>query len=481
MIKFYNTLTRREEEFKPLKDNEVRIYTCGPTVYDYAHIGNLRSYIFADVLHRTLELAGFKVKQIINITDVGHLTSGEDEGDDKIERGAKRENKTPQEVAAFYTKVFLDDLKKLNIEKPKILPKASEHIKEMIEMIKKIIAAGYAYETKDGIYFDTQKYKDYGLLSRQKIDLERRSRVVKVGDKRNPTDFALWLKTVGKHKSHLMKWDSPWGEGFPGWHIECSAMSQKYLGREFDIHTGGVDHIPVHHENEIAQSFAANHKIPAKFWMHGEFLRVNKEKMAKSKGNFLTLADIEKKAAPSAFRFLCLRNHYRSPMLFDWQKLEEARVALGFLHTSINRLKSSITSAARIESEALSPKIKETKEKIECAFFNDLNTPEVIDILFEFTHYLNKLKNKDSLSEAEIHTSFREVYDEADKVLAVNLSKRTKKRITAPSKVITLAEERQKAKEAKNFDKADDIRQKIEEEGYKIEDLEDNKYRIIKK
>lgn len=479
MIQFYNTLSRRKEEFKPLEDNLVRIYTCGPTVYDYAHIGNLRSYIFSDVLKRILELAGYRVKQVINITDVGHLTGDADEGEDKIEKEATREHKTPKKIADFYTKAFLSDLKKLNIEIPKLLPKATDNIQEMIDFIKKIEQAGFTYETKDGIYFNSRKREQYGVLSRQKIELKRKSRIAETEGKKISTDFALWLKAVGKHKNHLQVWDSPWGKGFPGWHIECSAMSQKYLGDEFDIHTGGVDHISIHHENEIAQSMAANNKIPAKFWLHGAFLLVDKEKMAKSKGNFLTLADIEKQASPVVFRFLCLRNHYRSPMTFDWDKLKEAKKALEFLNASINRLRSSILKTST-EASNLSPKIKTIKEKIHRAFFDDLNTPEVIDILFEFTHYLNKLKNKDALSESEIILSFREIYDEADKVLAIGISRETKEKIITPDNIITLAQNRQKAKNKRDFATADDLRKQIEKEGYKIEDIGDNKYRIIK-
>lgn len=483
MIRFYNTFSRKKEEFKPLKDNEVKIYTCGPTVYNYVHIGNLRSYIFADVLRRTLELAGFKVKQVINITDVGHLTSNEDEGEDKIEKGAKRENKTPQEVAQFYTKAFLTDIKKLNIEKPQILPKASEHIKEMIALIEKIIAAGYAYETDDGIYFDTKKYKNYGLLSGQKIDLKRRSRVGKISGKKNPTDFALWLKTVGKHKSHLMKWDSPWGEGFPGWHIECSAMSQKYLGIKFDIHTGGVDHIPVHHENEIAQSYAANHKIPARFWMHGEFLRIGKKRMGKSEGNLLTLTELEKKGyEPIVFRFLTLRNHYRSPMQFDEAKLKEAQTALNFLYSSLNRLKRPQSKTIIAESSALSEKINQAELKIKQSFFNDLNTPRVIDILFETAHYLNKLKSKDCIGEAEIKDALKRIFSLADSVLAINLERLISEKDEIPSEVLRLAEERFEAKNSQDYAKADKIREEIEYKGYRIEDTKDKtSYRIMKK
>jgi cysteinyl-tRNA synthetase len=458
------------------------MYVCGPTVYDFAHIGNLRSYIFADVLRRTLELADFKVKQVINITDVGHLISNEDEGEDRIDKGAKRENKTPQEVAAFYTKVFLDDLKKLNIEKPKILPKASEHIKEMVEMIKKIIAAGYAYETKDGIYFDTQKYKDYSLLSRQKIELERHSRVGKIGDKKNPTDFALWLKTVGKHKAHLMKWDSPWGEGFPGWHIECSAMSQKYLGDEFDIHTGGVDHIPVHHENEIAQSYAANLKIPARFWMHGAFLTVDDKRMGKSEGNLLTLSDLEKNGFdPLDFRFLCLRNHYRSLMNFDNAKMEESKTALSFLRSSINRLKSGESKTVIAESSALAKKIKSTKKRITDSFFDDLNTPQAIDVIFEFTHYLNKLKTKKLVGTAEIKHALDEIYDYADEVLAVGLTQKESGQ-KVPKEILQLAEKRMRARQKSDFTRADRIRKEIAAKGYIIEDEADGKgYKIITK
>ncbi|MCX6811286.1 MAG: cysteine--tRNA ligase [Candidatus Berkelbacteria bacterium] len=481
MIKFYNTLTRKEEVFKPITDNLVRIYTCGPTVYDYAHIGNLRSYIFADVLRRTLELAGFKVKQIINITDVGHLTSNEDEGEDKIQKRAEREQKTPEQIAAFYTKAFLSDLKKLNIEKQKILPKASEHIKEMIAMIEKIFATGYAYETKDGIYFDTKKFKDYGMLSRQKIDLERRSRVDKISGKKNPTDFALWLKTTGKHKSHIMKWDSPWGEGFPGWHIECSAMSQKYLGDEFDIHTGGVDHIPVHHENEIAQSYAANAKIPAKFWMHGEFLIVDKKRMGKSEGNLLTLAELEKKEyEPVTFRFLVLRNHYRSKIQFDDEKMREAKTALKFLYSSLSRLKRPQAKTIVAESTALAEKINQAEQEIKKSFFDDLNTPRVIDILFEMAHYLNKLKSEDKIGEAEIKDALERIYLMADKVLAINLTELVSLKKEIPLEILKLAEERQKAKDSKDFKLADKIRKEIEDKGFKIEDTRgESPYRII--
>ena len=474
MIKFYNTLTRKKEEFRPLKDNEVGIYTCGPTVYDYAHLGNLRTYIFSDVLRRTLELAGLKVKQVMNITDVGHLTSDEDTGEDKIEKGARREKKTPQEIADFYTRVFLSDLKKLNIKVPKLLPKATDHIKEMIVMIEKIEKNGYAYQTRDGVYFDTAKLKNYGQLSRQKMDLERRARVKKIKGKKSPHDFALWLKAVGKHQNHLLVWDSPWGRGFPGWHIECSAMSEKYLGSEFDIHTGGVDHIPIHHENEIAQSAAANSKIPAKFWLHSEFLLMDKEKMAKSQGNFLTLPHLEEKGFdPLDYRFLVLTNHYRSPMLFDWQKMEEAEKAFDFLKNSIERIKTRTTKKRKLPIH-FRENLKNIKKEIKKYFFDDLNISLVLNKLFILAHYINDPAKYFSPDDKEKIIS---VYEEADRILGLKLIDKS----VVPERIEIFAKERQKARLEHNFKKSDIIRKKIEESGYIIEDLKNNKYRIIKK
>jgi len=481
MIKLYNTLSRKKEEFKPLRGKEVRIYTCGPTVYNYAHIGNLRAYIFADTLRRILELNSYKINQIVNITDVGHLTSDADEGEDKVEKEAKEEQKTPEEIAKFYTEVFLKNLKSLNIEMPERMPKATDNIKEMIKINEKIEKNGYAYETEDGLYFDTSQLKDYGILSKQKIELERKPRVGKAKGKKNPTDFALWLKAVGEHKNHLMQWDSPWGKGFPGWHIECTAMSEKYLGEVFDIHTGGIDHIPVHHENEIAQSIAAFGEIPARFFMHSAFLTLGKEKMAKSRGNLITLDDVVKKGfGASAFRFLCLNNHYRSPMLFDWQKLKEARSALSFLYTSLNRLRSSVNPNAK-ESFSLNDEISKTKKRIKKFFFNDLNIPKAIDELFSFTHYLNELSTKGAISEAQIKFAFREVYQEADRVLAINIAKRTRKKILIPQEIKIMAIKWRKAKEDKNYDLSDSLREKALKKGYKFEDLPDGKYRVVKK
>lgn len=270
-IKLYNTLTRTKEEFNPINDKEVRIYSCGPTVYSYAHIGNFRAYVFMDTIRRVLEYNGYKLKHVMNITDVGHLESDADEGEDKMEKAAKRENKNPYEIAKYYEEIFFRDMKRLNIERPGIVARATEHIPEMLEYVKKLIENGYAYETSKGIYFDISKLDKYPVLSNRNIDDQIAGARVEVDtEKKNPYDFALWIKAP---ESHIMKWESPWGLSYPGWHLECSAMSLKYLGDEFDIHTGGVDHIPTHHENEIAQSKGRTGKIPAKVWMHVEFCK----------------------------------------------------------------------------------------------------------------------------------------------------------------------------------------------------------------
>lgn len=476
MIRFYNTLTRKKEEFKPLKDNLVRIYTCGPTVYDYAHLGNLRSYIFADVLRRTLKLAGYKVKQIINITDVGHLTSNEDEGEDKIEKGARREHKTPQEIATFYTKAFLSDLKKLNIEEPELLPKATDNIQEMIEMIGRIIEKGYAYETEEGIYFDTKKLKDYGQLSKQKPKFKRKSRIGKIKDKRNAADFALWLKATGEHKNHLQQWDSPWGKGFPGWHIECSAMSQKYLGDEFDIHTGGVDHIPVHHENEIAQSMAANNKIPARFFMHGDFLITRDKRMGKSEGNLITLADLEARGfSPLDFRFLCLTNHYRSQMIFSENNLKEASLALSHLREKVSFLELVQSKKGTLPN--FEKNLKNSQLRVRKHFFDDLNTPLALSDLFILGRYLSQ-NQPGKIGKDQAERALK-IYQEADQILSLGLSKKEKNGKII-KRVRSLAELRLKARLDGDYKKADGLRRLIENEGYKIEDIKEG-FRLIKK
>src|SRR3989338_2131329 len=327
----YNTLGRKKQEFKPIKKGIVGLYTCGPTVYSYAHIGNLRTYIFEDILKRVLIENGYKVKHVMNITDVGHLTSDADTGDDKVEKSAKEQKKTVWDIAGFYTKVFQEDIAKLHILDPDIWCRATDHIKEQIELIKKLEKKGLTYKTSDGIYFDTSKFKDYGILGNIKAEGLKAGVRVEIGEKKNPTDFALW-KFSPKDSKRQMEWKSPWGTGFPGWHIECSAMSMKYLGETFDIHCGGIDHVPVHHTNEIAQSEAATGKSFVKYWAHGAFLLLEKEKMAKSGGNFITLQTlIERGYDPLDYRYFCFTAHYRSELKFSFDALTSCRAAFNIL------------------------------------------------------------------------------------------------------------------------------------------------------
>ncbi|MCL2164637.1 MAG: cysteine--tRNA ligase [Oscillospiraceae bacterium] len=325
-IVVYNTLSRKKEKLNTIDTNLVRMYSCGPTVYNYAHIGNLRTYVFMDILRRVLKYEGFELKHVMNITDVGHLVSDEDEGEDKMLKGAREQKKTPWEIAEYFTEAFLKDIAKLNIEVPEIIPKATEHIDIMIDFVKGLMDKGYGYETSDGIYFDIGKFDGYGKLSRLDLDEQIAGARVNVNvEKRHPADFALWKKAP---KEHIMQWESPWGMGYPGWHIECSAMSMKYLGETFDIHTGGVDHIPVHHENEIAQSEALLGKPAVNYWLHGEFMMVDNGKMSKSLGNTYLMEDIEKRGIPPlAFRYFCLNAHYRNKLNFTWDAMKSASVS----------------------------------------------------------------------------------------------------------------------------------------------------------
>src|SRR3989344_797670 len=320
MLKLYNTLTKQEEEFKPINSSKVGMYTCGPTVYDYTHIGHLRKYIGDDILRRLLEVNGYEVKHIQNVTDVGHLTSDADEGDDKLEKGAKEKNMTVWELAKFFEDYFYKSLSEVNILRPHVVARATEHIGEQIKLIQKLEENGFIYQTDEAIYFDVSKFPGYTKLSGQKLEdknVGSRAEVRVDSQKKNPQDFTLWFFTVGHFASHEMRWPSPWGEGFPGWHIECSAISMEFLGNTLDIHTGGVDHIPVHHTNEIAQSQGATGEQFVRFWVHHNFLQVDGEKMSKSKKNFYTVEDIKKKGFdPMALRYLMLTAHYRDKINF---------------------------------------------------------------------------------------------------------------------------------------------------------------------
>ena len=461
MLKLYNTLTRKKEVFKPLKKGEVGLYTCGLTVYMFAHIGNLRTYLFEDILRRVLEYNGYKAKHVMNITDVGHLTSDADTGEDKIVKAIKQEGKelneqSMLELTRFYTKAFKKDLKLLNIKEPDIWCKATEHIPQQIELVKKLVEAGYAYETEEAVYFDTSKLKDYSKLARLDIKgLKAGARAPERTGKRNPTDFALWLKLVGEHKNHIMNWDSPWGKGFPGWHVECSAMSMAYLGENFDIHCGGIDHIPVHHTNERAQNIGATGHPVVRFWIHGEFLVLQKDRMGKSVGNIITLQDLIKKGFnPLAYRYLILTTHYRKKLQFSWEILEAAQNALDSLCQTIRELKNSDRRQV-----AKNKKVENYREKFLNYINDDLNTPKALALMWDI------LKNE-KLS----GSNKKGLLLEFDKIFALDLVKI--KKIEIPEKIKKLVKTREEYRKGNDWQKADEIRKKIEKLGWQVEDTE---------
>lgn len=381
----YNSLTKQKELFTPIDPKEVKFYTCGMTVYDYAHIGHGRKYVMDDILKRVLTYNGFKVNHVQNVTDVGHLVSDADDGEDKLEKGAKKQGKSVWEVAEFFTNNFYDSMDKLNIIRPNIICKATEHIKEQIELIDKLFKNGYAYDTEEAVYFDTSKFSGYGKMFGQKLEDKKvavRKEVKTDENKRNNADFALWFKRVGNFKDHVMHWKSPYGDGFPGWHIECSAMSMKYLGEQIDIHTGGEDHLSIHHPNEIAQSEGATGKSPfSRFWMHCSFLMVDGTKMSKSLGNYYTIGDIiDKGIDPIALRYLYLGAHYKKPMNFTWMSLESASRGLRNLKSQITNYKSSARNTLSAEKDQ---KIVEFRVKFNQAINDDLNTSKAMAVLFE--------------------------------------------------------------------------------------------------
>jgi cysteinyl-tRNA synthetase len=460
MLKLYNTLTRKKESFKPFNTKQVHLYTCGPTVYWFAHIGNLRTYIFEDILKRTLQYNNYKVKHVMNITDVGHLTSDADSGEDKMIKALKREGKELNqesilEIADYYTKAFQKDLKSLNIQEPDIWCKATEYIEEQKELIKKIITNGYAYETDKAVYFDTLKLKEYPELAQ--LDLgqqEEGVRVKKQEDKKNPTDFALWIKLKGEHKNHIMNWDSPWGKGFPGWHVECSAMSIKNLDSEIDIHCGGIDHIPVHHTNERAQNIAAIEKPIVRFWMHGEFLILKDGKMSKSKGNIKTLKNLEEKGYdPLAYRYLCLGAHYRSQLIFSEESLRAAENGLKNLREKIKRFKEG-------EKTNKTPQFEKYIQEFQKIINDDLDMPKALALT-------SKMINDDSISNFEKYNLLLEF----DKVFGLGF--KNIKAIKVPEKIKELVKKRSQYRKERKFKKADQIRKKIKELGYQIEDRDE--------
>lgn len=463
-------MSRKKEEFKPLNEEFVTIYSCGPTVYNYAHIGNMRTYVFMDILRRALKLNGYNLKHVMNITDVGHLTSDGDEGEDKMEKAAKSQKKTPWEIAAYFTGVFFEDLKRLNIETPELTPKATEHIDQMIEFVKELCDKGYGYETSDGIYFDISKFPRYGRLSRANLEeqLAGASERVEVNnEKRHPADFAIWKKAP---KEHIMQWPSPWGMGYPGWHIECSTMSREYLGDCFDIHTGGVDHIPIHHENEIAQSEALTGKKSVDYWMHSEFLLVDNGKMSKSLGNTYTVSDlIEKGYSPLAYRYFCLNGNYRNKLNFTWEALDAAQVSLNRLYAAAAKHKEA--TAGNISAET----IQEWKKEFAEAVSDDLNVPLGLGILWKV------LKNAEKS---------RDIYEfalYADKVLGLSIEENTNKAKESENneetefsqEILDLVAKRTEAKKAKDFKTADSIRDQLKAMGITLIDTKEG-VKIVK-
>ncbi len=457
----YNTLSGKKEEFKSIMPGLVKMYSCGPTVYTYAHIGNLRTYIFMDLVRRVLAYNGYKLLGVINITDVGHLLSDADEGEDKMVKASREQKKQPLEIAEEISNIFFEDLEKLNIGKPEIIAKATDHIQDMIDYVLELEQSGFAYETSDGIYFDIAKFPGYGKLSGLNLEEQIAGARVDVNvEKRHPADFALWKKA---EPNHIMQWHSPWGMGYPGWHIECSAMGQKYLGQVFDIHTGGVDHIPIHHENEIAQNEARIGKKSVNYWMHGEFMLVDGGKMSKSLSNTYTIKELEQRGFEGLdFRFFCLNAQYRKKLNFTFEALKAAKIARERLGAQLLEHKDAPASA--------NPKLlQDYKDKFMDAVNDDLNIPLALGILFTM---LKEPKSKDIYNLA--------IY--MDGIFGLRLDKVSAAEAKVqdiPQEVLRLAEARFTAKKEQNFALADSLRQQINELGYAVMDSKEG-YKLAK-
>ena len=445
-LRLFDTYTRRVRDFEPLHLPQVGLYACGPTVYDYAHLGNLRTYIFEDILRRTLEFNGYTVKHVMNITDVGHLVSDADEGEDKMETGARRTGKSAWEIASLYTAAFRDDLRQLNIIEPTRWCKATEHIPEQIDLIRCIETKGYTYRTSDGIYFDTSRLTVYGHLARLDVTGLQAGARIGLGEKRHITDFALWKFSPSDQKRQ-MEWDSPWGIGFPGWHIECSAMSSKYLGTFFDIHCGGEDHISVHHPNEIAQTQACHGTHLANFWMHGYFLQLDEAKMAKASGGFLRVQTlIDRGYEPLAYRLFCLNAHYRAKLNFTWESLDGAATALRRLRTTAYEWGPPSTIDG-----GFADRFKECVN-------DDLNMPHAMALTWE-------------LVKSDLPASTRKAtLLHFDTLFGLRLAEWEPIEVTVPEEVTVLAQQRDQARAQKRWKEADALRRQIIAAGYNIED-----------
>ncbi len=467
-MKLYNTLTHSKNEFTPLTGNCVRIYSCGPTVYNYAHIGNLRTYIFMDLLRRSLKWNGYGLQNVMNITDVGHLVSDGDEGEDKMAKTAREQKKTPWEIAEYFTGIFLKDIDRLNISRPEIIAKATDHIPEMIDFIDRLDKKGYAYETTDGIYYDIGKFPDYGRLSGITLEDQLSGARVEVNnEKRHPADFALWKKAP---KEHIMQWESPWGMGYPGWHIECSAMGLKYLGEYFDIHTGGVDHIPIHHENEIAQTEGLLGHRAANFWLHGEFMLVNNGKMSKSLNNTYTIDQlIERGYSPLDFRYFCLNAHYRSKLNFTFAALEGAKKSLSNLRTTIAKHKNVKNN---LNTDVIDTFLNEFNNAVN----DDLNIPRALGVVWNMARY-----------EIKSDALYREII-RTDAILGLDLDKEGIDTQRTEKTDDVLASEiedqillRENAKKAKNYVEADRIRSELKARNIILTDTPNGTTYIIDK
>ncbi|MCI0448568.1 MAG: cysteine--tRNA ligase [Chlorobi bacterium] len=473
-LQFFNTLGRQKQVFEAIAPHKAGMYTCGQTVYDYPHIGNMRTYLFEDFLKRILMYNSYEVTHIMNITDVGHLVSDADEGEDKMEKGSARTGKSVWEIADYYTKAFIDDVKLLNIIPATKYTKATDYIKEQIDMIKCLEDKGFTYITSDGVYFDTSKLSDYGKLAQIDVEgLEEGKRIEFSAEKRNKTDFALW-KFSPKDTKRQMEWKSPWGIGFPGWHIECSAMSRKFLGDTFDIHCGGIDHIPIHHTNEIAQSEACTGKPFAHYWLHGAFLEEDDGKMSKSKGEFLCLKTLTDKGySPLDYRYMCLGTHYRKRLLFSWDVLDSAKNSFNRLKQNIIRMKEENAPGKSGEQDRVNLYKSDFLESVN----DDLNMPQALAVTWEVVRNTGiSDKNKLEL-----------IYD-FDRVLGLELKKFVDEsrrgqiswaefeipdapiKQGIPSEVLELINKRAEAKAAKNFKLADELRNKVRELGYVIID-----------
>lgn len=459
-LTLYNTLTRSKETFQPITPGEVKIYTCGPTVYNYAHIGNLRSYIFPDLLHKLLRFIDYKVTQVINITDVGHLTSDEDSGDDKVEKAAAKLGKTAWDISKYYAEAYKKDIAALNIGEPSQFTWATEYIPAQIELVERLEKNGLTYSTEDGLYYDTAGFKDYGKMARLDIEGLNEGTRIEFGEKKNKTDFALWKKSP-EDQQRQMEWESPWGKGFPGWHIECTAMIFAVLGEQIDIHTGGTDHIPVHHTNEIAQAEGATGKPFVNYWLHGEFLVLDKaQRMGKSVGNFITLQTLlDEGFHPLAYRYLALTSHYRSFLSFSFEILKSAQNAYFKLKRKIQHL------LKEAEGQEAEPDAT-YHERILDALLDDLNAPKALGIVWEML--------QDSELSPAVRLATLAPFDE--QILSLNLwdaSDLPEVSVDIPEQVIAWAEERLQARANKDFAESDRLRDLIQSQGFVVRDQKD--------